>query len=198
MGKDTGQSWLDQLDGMVAENSKLVLFLILQIVIIGLLIIGYLKMIDKIQVKIELPTIVKEEGIVIVGKEYANDKFFRMWAREDVEIVSNFNQKSITKKIEYLRDRMYPPFFYKHEKIFKDYERQVSTDLISQKFTFAKESITDKVSNDGKKATVNINGFYSKTIDEDRVIDAQPCSYTLGYTIEGGHIYVTSFKTTCK
>jgi len=195
---DKGSSWLSDLDNVIAENSKLALILMMQFIMMGLMVIGYMKMIDKVEVKVELPKTIKEEGVVVVGKEYANNKFFRMWGREDIEIVSSFNQKSIKTKMAYLKDRMYPPYYYKFEKLFKDYERQISTDLVSQKFVFAKEDIKVKSSGSHKKATVSITGFYSKTIDEDEIIKAAPCEYKMGYIIKGGHIYVESFKTTCK
>jgi len=193
-----GTRWLDTLDNVIVENRKLSLFLMLQIVTITLLVIGYMKLIDKIEVKIELPRTIKETGIVTVGKEYANNRFFKMWFREDVETISTFNQKDIKEKMLYLRNRMYPPYYYKYEKLFKDYEKQISNDLISQKFTFAKEDIETKSYEEGKKAKMKIKGFYSKTIDEDTIIEAQPCEYSIGYLIKGGHIYVESFKTTCK
>ncbi|SMP89703.1 TraE protein [Epsilonproteobacteria bacterium SCGC AD-311-C15] len=198
MKNDTGKNWLDMLDNLVAENSKMSLFLMVQLLMIVLLIIGYMKMIDKIQVNVELPKTIKESGIIIVGKEYGNDNFFTMWGREDIELISKFNQKTIKDKMEYLKSRMYPPFYYKHEKLFKDYEKQVSSDLISQKFTFARENIVTKSSSSGKEASIFVKGFYDKTIDEEKIINAQPCEYDIGYIIEGGHIYVSSFKTTCK
>jgi len=193
-----GIGWLDRLDETIAENSKLSFFLLLQIVIIALLIIGYMKLIDKIEVKIELPRTIKETGIVVVGKEYADDRFFKMWFREDIETISTFNQKDIKEKMQYLKERMYPPFYYKFEKLFKDYERQISTDLISHEFTFAREDIVTKSYKEGERAKMNIKGFYSKAIDDDLIIKAQPCEYNIGYLIKGGHIYVESFKTTCK
>lgn len=193
-----GQSWLDKLDNTIKENSKLSLLLLMQFVMMSILVLGYMKLIDKIQVKVELPTVVKEKGIVIIGKEYANDTFFQMWGREDVEIISKFNQRSIKKAISYLKNRMYPPYFYKYKELFQNYEKQVSNDLVSQQFTFAKENITVKVKEKGKKASVIIEGFYTKSIDDDIVIEAQPCLYHLNYIIQGGHIYVSSFKTTCK
>ncbi|MFA6195375.1 MAG: TraE/TraK family type IV conjugative transfer system protein [Sulfurimonas sp.] len=198
MKKQNGTSWLDKLDELVSENRKLSLFLLMQIFIVALLIIGYMKMIDKIQVNIELPKIIKEEGIVIIGKEYGNESFFRMWGREDIENVSAFNQKTIKDKMKYLQERMFPPYYYKYEKLLKEYEKQISNDLISQKFTFAPENIVTKVSETGRNASVSVKGFYSKTLDEDEIIKAQPCEYEFGYIIEGGHIYVSSFKTTCK
>jgi len=191
-------SWLDRLDEMVAENSRLSLFLLMQFATIFLLIIGYMKVVDKVQVKIELPSIIKEEGTIIVGKEFSSETYFRMWGREDVEIISTFNHKDIKDKLIYLRNRMYPPFYYKNEKLFKQYEEQISKDLITQKFNFAKEDMKIELFSDRKEAMVSIDGFYSKTIDEDTIIEAQKCQYLLGYMIKGGHIYVSSFKTTCK
>jgi hypothetical protein len=198
MKKQNGTSWLDKLDSVIAENSKLFMVLLIQLLIIGLLSIGYMKLIDKIQVNIDLPRIIKEEGVIVVGKRYANDIFFKMWGREDIEIISQFNQKDIKNKMEYLKERMYPPYYYKYEQLLKDYEKQISTDLVSQKFTFAKENIEIKVDEGGSIASVGVKGFYSKTIDEEEIINAQPCEYGLNYIIEGGHIYVSSFKTTCK
>lgn len=198
MKKNIGQSWLDKLDNTIAENSKLSLFLITQVVIITLLIIGYMKMIDKIQVTIDLPKTVKEDGYILVGKEYANETFFNMWAREDIEQISVFNQKDIKTKLEYLKNRMYPPIYYKYEKLLKEHEAQISNDLVSQKFTFSKENIKTEVSQSGESAMVSIEGFYDKYIDDEQIIKAQECKYELGYKIEGGHIYVNSFKTTCK
>ncbi|MBW6487565.1 TraE/TraK family type IV conjugative transfer system protein [Sulfurimonas sp.] len=198
MSDKIGKKWLDRLDNTIAENSKLSLFLIIQIIIIALLIIGYMKMIDKIQVTIDLPTTIKEEGMIFVGKEQANERFFKMWGREDVENISVFNQKNIKDKMEYLKNRMYPAVYYKYEKLLKEYETQVSNDLISQKFTFARENIRTEVKQDGRKAIVSIEGFYEKYIDEQPIVQAQECAYKLGYNIEGGHIYVESFKTTCK
>ena len=198
MQNNRGENWLCKLDSKIAENSKLSLFLLLQIFIIGLLVIGYIKMVDKIQVNVELPKTIKETGEIYIGKEYANETFFRMWGREDVEIISNFNQKSIKEKMEYLKNRMYPPSYYKYVMLLKKYEKQISTDLISQNFIFAKENIKINVSSKGNEAVVEIPGFYNKTIDEDMIIKAQPCKYELGYLIEGGHIYVKTFKTNCK
>ena len=198
MSQEIGQSWLDKLDNIVAENSKLVLLILGLIVIVFLLVIGYMKMINKIQVVIELPKTIKETGVIVVGKEYANKKYYRMWGREDVEIISSFNQHSIKEKMQYLKSRIYPPFYYKHVKLFNEYQKEISTDLVTQKFTYAKENIITKVDDDGKVGSVLVPGFYSKWIDEDEVIHAQPCEYKLGYIIEGGHIYVDKFKTTCK
>lgn len=196
--KQNGQGWLDKLDTVIAENRKLSLFLMVQLFTTGIFVIGYMKLIDKIQVNVELPRIIKEDGIAVVGKEYGNDTFFKMWGREDIENISEFNQKSIKDKMKYLQERMYPPYYYKYEKLLKDYEKQISTDLISQKFTFAQENMEVKVQETGKSASVFVKGFYTKTIDEEEIIKAQPCEYEFGYTIEGGHIYVSSFKTTCK
>lgn len=196
--KNRGDGWLSNLDQKIAENSKLSLFLILQVVIIALLIIGYMKMINKLEVNIELPSTIEESGKIIVGKDYANGLFFKMWARQDVETISDFNQKSIFKKIDYLKNRMYPPAWYKYQSVFKTYEKKIAKNLISQKFTFAKENINVKTTSSGNAATVNIPGFFSKSIDGDIVTKAKKCSYELGYIIQGGHIYVDSIKTNCK
>lgn len=198
MKKEIGQSWLDKLDKLIAENSRLSLILIIQIVMITLLIIGYMKIVDKIEVKIELPETIKEAGYIVVGKSHASENFFKMWGREDIEQISVFNQKDIKDKMIYLKNRMYPPVYYKYEKLLKEHEAQISNDLVTQKFTFAQENIETKVSKKNTSAIVSVEGFYDKFIDEMQVVKAQPCGYEFGYKIEGGHIYVNSFKTTCK
>ena len=195
---NTGTKWLDDLDNIIAENSKLTIFLVAQFLLNGLLIIGYMKMVNKIEVSVDLPKTIKEEGILINGKEYANELFFKMWGREDMEKIAEFNQQTIHEKMEYLKERMYPPYYYKYAQSFKDYEMQIATNLVSQKFTFAKENISVEVHEEGKKAYVKIKGFYNKFMDEEEVIKAQACEYKLGYIIEGGHIYVDSFQTNCK
>jgi hypothetical protein len=201
MDKKMGQKWLDRLDETLAQNSKLSLFLMLQMVITALLVIGYFKLGNNLQTKIELPKTIKEEGVVIVGKDFANETYFRMWGREDIEMISTFNQKSIKEKMQYLKERMYPPVYYKYEDLFKRHEKEISSNLVSQKFEFNREQVSATLFNDkeiAKGAEVLISGYYSKNIDEDEVIKAQECTYKLNYIMEGGHLYVESFKTTCE
>jgi len=200
MSKDErrqGDSWLDRLDKTMAENSKMALFLLLQLFVIFLLVIGYMKMINKLEVRVELPTTIKESGTIIVGKDFANEIYYKMWGREDIEKISTFNQKTIKDKILYLKQRMYPPYYYKNVRLFRKYEKEIATNLVSQKFTFSKNDIVVKMS--GKSAaTVSVKGFYSKSLDDEKVVNAKECMYQLGYLMKGGHIYVQSFKTNCK
>jgi len=198
MKKDKGQKWLDKLDQSLAENSKLSLFLLAQFLVIGMLVIGYMKMIDKLEVNVELPKTIKESGVVNIGKKSANALFFRMWGREDIENISDFNYKNIKNKMKYLKERMYPPTYFKFSDQISKFQKEVRKDLISQKFTFDKENIHVKLFNNNKEAVVSVKGFYNKLIDDDTVFSANECVYKLGYLIEGGHIYVNSFKTTCK
>lgn len=198
MQENKGLNWLDELDNLIKTNGKLTLILIMQFIVIVILVIGYMKMIDKINVTVELPKTIKEEGIVTVGKEYADNKFFKMWFREDIEIISTFNHYDIKEKMEYVKNRMYPPYYYKYIQIFKEYEAQTSKNLVSQKFTFDKKDIMTQYYSEGEKAKMSIKGFYSKSIGDDIVVDAQPCEYKIGYLIKGGHIYVETFKTNCK
>lgn len=196
-GKRQGDSWLDKLDKAMAENSKMALFLLLQLFVIFLLVIGYMKMVNKLEVRVELPKTIKESGTIIVGKDFANETYFKMWGREDIEEISTFNPKTIKDKMIYLKNRMYPPYYYKNVRLLQKYEKEVATNLVSQKFTFSKDDIVVKMS--GKNAaTVSVKGFYSKLLDEEKVINAKECTYQLGYLMKGGHIYVQSFKTNCK
>lgn len=197
MKKNRGKSWLDKLDSAVANNSKLSLFILGQFLILTILVIGYTKMINKLEVIVELPKTMKEEGTIVVGKDFANKLFFRIWAREDVEMISEFDNKSIKEKMEYLRKRMYPPIYYKYHRTFQKFEKEIEKDLISQKFTFSKDDITVVANQKKQQAIVTIKGFYEKTIDEDKVLDGEKCEYQLGYIIKGGHIYVSAYKTTC-
>ncbi len=199
MNKKLGQNWLDKIDDLIAQNSKLSIFLFMQIITTALLVIGYIKLSNKLEVYVELPKTVKEEGIVVVGKEYANETFFRIWAREDIEVISVYNHKSIKNKMEYLKQRMYPPSYYKYEELLISHEKEISSNLISQKFTFGAENILVSMDKEtSKSANIVIKGFYSKYIDDEEVIKAQECLYDVDYTIEGGRIYVKSFKTTCE
>lgn len=198
MKEDKGRKWLDKLDQSLAENSKLSLFLLAQFLVIGMLVIGYMKMINRLEVNVELPKTIKESGVVNIGKESANELFFRMWGREDIENLSDFNYKNIKDKVKYLQGRMYPPTYFKFADQVKKFKKDVEKDLISQKFTFDKKNIQIKLFNENKEAIVSVQGFYNKLIDEDIVFSAKGCQYKLGYLIEGGHIYVNSFKTTCK
>lgn len=192
-----GIRWLSDLDNTIAENSKLVLILLIQFAVIVLLIVGYMKMADKLTVIVDLPKTIKEEGQVKIGKEYADELFYKMWFREDIEVISDFNHKTIDKKIDYLKNRMYPPYFYKHIRVLKKYQKKTQEDLITQKFNFNKKNIETKLYT-GNKAKFIVKGFYSKSIDEDVIINAQPCQYEIGYFREGGYTYVETFKTTCK
>ena len=193
-----GENWLSDLDQMIHENRKFVLILLVQFFIMFLMVIGYMKLSDKLVVKVELPKTIKETGIIVVGKDSANKTFHKMWGREDIETVSTFDHKSITKVIAHLKKRLYPPFYYKNKAKFDEYIQSTISNLIYQEFTFAKENIVCDVYDEGKTSIVSIKGFYKKTMDEEVVIDAQPCLYEFGYLMEGGHHYVTSFKTTCK
>lgn len=199
MSDKLGQNWLDKIDETITENSKLTLFLLIQFIIIAILVIGYIKLSNGLQVVVELPKNIKEEGVIVVGKEYANEQFFKMWAREDVEIISVFNQTSIKNKMQYLKNRMYPPSYYKYEELFKNYEKEIASNLISQKFTFAPENISVVLQGEtNQKAKVEIKGFFSKSIDDEEVIKAQECLYNIDYIIEGGRLYAQTFKTTCE
>lgn len=198
MGQKTteGKKWLDKLDATIAENSRLTLILFMLLIIVFLLILGYMRMVNKMEVNIELPKTIKESGTIVVGKDFANDVYYRMWAREDVENLSTFNPVSIKNKIKYLENRMYPPYFYKNIRTFRKYEKNIATNLISQKFTFSKDDITSKAINKHEEI-VTIKGFYNKKLDDDVIIKAKKCAYQLGYLMKEGHIYVESFKTNC-
>ena len=172
MKEDKGRKWLDKLDQSLAENSKLSLFLLAQFLVIGMLVIGYMKMINRLEVNVELPKTIKESGVVNIGKESANELFFRMWGREDIENLSDFNYKNIKDKVKYLQGRMYPPTYFKFADQVKKFKKDVEKDLISQKFTFDKKNIQIKLFNENKEAIVSVQGFYNKLIDEDIVFSA--------------------------
>jgi len=192
-----GKSWLDKLDKTLADNSRLSLFLLMQLIVIFLLVIGYMKMINKLEVKVELPQTIKESGVITVGKDFANETYYKMWGREDIEKLSTFNPKNIKDKIQYLKHRMYPPYYYKNALLFQRYEKDIATNLISQKFTFSKDDIVSKQTGEHEQV-ISVKGFYTKFLDEEVVVKAKECTYQLGYLMKGGHIYVESFKTDCK
>jgi len=175
---------------------RIVVMLSVAIVILSF---AFISIRETTQVKVELPAtfIYKNAPVVVAGIHGANKVYYKLWGEYIVKQLANFSYENIEQKAKLIEEMMRPARFVKKEKEINGFVKNLSTNLMKQKYIPSDINITNIDESKGiiRSATVFVNGLAYQSIG--RKNSKKECKYNVVLHYIKGVLYVEDFGTDC-
>ena len=190
----SGKRYLDQLDYLIERNRLLIFFVLFQIAVIIMLIIGYLGLKKDLVLRVDIPPKFYQTGMLYVGSMKANDLYYKVWGEYLVRELANFSPDTIGKHLNNVLYMLDPDkvTFYQH--LFAKKLQSVTENQMVREFIPSTVSVE---SDNGENGTVIVKGVAKENIGNGLSISYKKCTYTLKMKIENYHLFVESIDEQC-
>lgn len=190
----SGGKYLDQMQEY-AETHKIDVFskLILAILLI-LLAVGYMSLKNSMEMKVDIPTSIRESGEMRVGYSTANDLYYMVWGQFFVDQYTSLDPINVTKKLNDILAFLEPSKSKIYAQEFSKKADYIKKNKIKQTYIREKESMLEGVSQDGMRV------FHSKGVLVESIggVDIRKsCEYKLGIRIENYRIFYGAIEEKC-
>jgi len=175
---------------------RIVVMLSIAVVILSF---AFMSIRETTQVKVELPAtfIYKNAPVVVAGIHGANKVYYKLWGEYIVDRLANFSYEDVDKKVSLLEKMMRPTRFVEKEKEINSFIKNLSVNLMKQKYIPSDVNITNVNESKGiiRNATVIVNGLAYQSIG--RKNSKKECKYNVELHYIKGVLYVEDFGTDC-
>lgn len=198
-----------EIDIVERHNKQLDLYkhaLSIAAIVIGLMGYAMMDLKENLVTRVELPAVIYKQSEIKVGNGWANDLYFRVWSDWLVNSTANFQPGDIKDKLNNALRFLDPAKVPSYVGSLGALNNLVLRNQISQTFvakkvtpTFYSDTEFSNTTNDAqqiKSAIFVYTGLATQAINRQAQPD-RACDYTVSIKLEGGHLYASSYNTTC-
>lgn len=189
--KIIGKEYVDRIYSVITENKYLTYLSIFFLIVIIYLLIAISKLESKINIQVEIPPKIYQQGTIYVGYRKANALFYKIWGEYVARTIGNFSPVNIDNQINKILYLFDPNKIIKIKAEFLRFSKNVKTNLISNTFTPYKVTGTNN-------GLVTVEGLATKELGADLMKKDLLCSYKMQFKIIDYHLFLENLVTNCK
>lgn len=194
--KSVGKKWLDRVDNAIVDKKNLIVLavvLFLTIVLMGDLLLRSYAARTTI---IRLPATIYSPSVELkVGTEFANDKYFEIFALYGTSELGTFTPQTVGEKVNNVLGLFSKDARYKYEGQLTALALAMQKGLVEKRFVKKRSSV--EMQKNESRAIVTVEGISEEKVANKPTNTGKPCEFKWVFSIEGGYVSGEDMWTNC-